>query len=669
MTPANEPQKSSSHIPFWNPWGALGCLWRSVVFLLGMLLLCFLFAVLFRGCQEPENPGGGEPPVDLPTDPYEDIRDTSLVRDWADSIPDIPELPSPEENFVPPLDSASIIVNPDDSLSQIVGDQLVVFFNSTDLQKDMVSFAKQFKQLYPSDAYKVLYCNPGTGTMLLGVPETELLKVADELPEKITDIDFIVATNEILNESSKPSDPGFSNVRYDEYFKLIQAYDAWDITKGSKDIKVAILDTYFDLSNPEIADRVVDQIHIPSKTRNVLPPAKEPRNDDDFGIYSHGSHVAGIAIGGQNNKLGCSGIAPECSWIPVSLGDQLQTVNVMEGLLYAIYHGADVVNISLGRLFPKGIEKTPLADQIRLSEKTDRRGEALWNYLMKIANDHKCVIVKAAGNETILMGLDPKNRGNEFIKVEAVDGKGIAASFSNFGKAPEANLNYSTVAAPGVKLWSVMPKTCAKYARQVGIVVADNDDFQEMDGTSMAAPVVTGAVALLKSKNKDLTTEQVIDILVSTAKQTDTKHRIGPTIQLKDALDATGGEKLNFDDLMKDHNLLIGKWKSTYELSLTKVETGELLDKMWVYFIFPNTSSGTIELHALNRKKVYTANVDVKWGSNSVSFIQRSDAVAPDGDRVNKDDFVCHPNSQRLLETSCQRNGKERYTFLLEKVK
>jgi hypothetical protein len=46
-----------------------------------------------------------------------------------------------------------------------------------------------------------------------------------------------------------------------------------------------------------------------------------------------------------------------------------------------------------------------------------------------------------------------------------------------------------------------------------------------------------------------------------------------------------------------------------------------------------------------------------------------SDARSSDGDGVNKDDFVCRPNENRLMEASCQRNGKERYTFMLEKVK
>lgn len=662
--------------PFWKPWGIGGCLWRTLLFLLGMILICLFLAVLLRGCDSENNPIADNPfnpftsdPGNKGEDPYKDLRDTTLVKDWNDSIPGVAELPNPNDNFIPPVDSSRIVVNPEDSLSQIIDDQLIVFFNSKDLKQDMAAFAKKFKEVYPDQGYEIIYYNPTAGTMLLGVPENKLQEVANDLPNKITDIEFIVTTNEILGESAKPADPGFAVASYDEYFKLIQAYEAWDITRGSKNVKVAIVDSYFDLSNPEIGQRYTDRINIPTKTQNVLPPAKAPTKND-ITSYCHGSHVAGIAIGAQNNQLGCSGIAPECSWIPISLGEQLTSFNIMEGLLYAVYHGADVVNFSIGRNFLQGVEKTPIGDQINYCINEDKRGEALWKYIIKIANDHNCVLCTSAGNSSVLMGLDPKNRNEDMIKVEAVDSKGQMAFFSNFGEAPEANLHYSTVAAPGVGLWSVSEKRCAPFWKAEKVKVSPKDGFQEMDGTSMASPIVAGAVALLKSKNKDLTTDQVIKILTMTARQTDKKHRIGPTIQIKDALDATtGGDLLNFDNLMKNHNLLVGKWKSTYELMIEDSQTKEKLDDMWTYFIFTSTSEGILENHAVQTRRIYRAKLSVKWETDRIIITQLGNAVSDDGEGLNKDDFICRPNKDRLLEASVQRNGKERYTFMLEKVK
>ena len=391
-------------------------------------------------------------------------------------------------------------------------------------------------------------------------------------------------------------------------------------------------------------------------------------SDADLSAFCHGSHVAGIAIGSQNNNLGCSGIAPECTWIPVSLGDQLTDMNVLEGLMYAIYRGADVINLSIGRAFRDGLaDVLPLGDQVMISQTMNKGCEALWNYIGKIANDHNCVICTAAGNETLFMGMDPKNRANNIIKVEAVDGKGQKANFSNYGMVPEANVQYSTVAAPGVNLWSVTDKRCVPIWQQNG-TVASLDGFQEMSGTSMASPVVAGAVALLKSKNKNLTTEEIIKILRMTAKQTDTQHRIGPTIQIKDALDATtNGDKVKFDDLMKNHDLLIGKWKSTKELKID--QNGNTLDNMWTYFTFTSTSKGEIEHRTIHLGKIYKANLKVVWKSDQIFIDQLGPSVAQDGAQVLEDNFICRPDSNGLLIVDAIRNGIKQFEFMLMKVK
>lgn len=668
----NKNKVNASHIPFWKPWGIGGCLWRTLLFLLGLCVICLLLALLHRGCGRPSinhlfNPFKNDSTV---IDPYKDLplelRDSSFVDGWNDSIPGVKELPAPDDNYIPPVDSTQIITNPEDSVSRIIGDQLIVFFNSKDVKQDMASFAQQFKQNYSGNAYKVLYYNPAAGTMLLGVPRNELLKVADELLQRITGIDFLVTTNEVLNGAAKPADPDFSVQKYSDYFNLIQAYDAWDITRGTKEVKVAIVDSYFDLSNPEIGERYADRINITTKRVNVFPPAKSPGRKD-IGNYCHGSHVAGIAIGAQNNQLGCSGIAPECSWIPVALGsDPWNMLQIMEGTLYAIYHGADVINMSLGGVVEEAA-KLPLADQIRVSMMTGKRAEAVWDYIVKTALDHNCIICKAAGNETALMGMDFMNRSKHIVNVEAVDNKGQKADFSNFGIVQEVDIHYSTVAAPGVQLWSVSDKRCAPLWNKLGVKVSAKDGFQEMDGTSMAAPVVTGAVALLKSKNKDLTADQVIKILTLTGKQTDTKNRIGPTIQIKDALNATGGDLANFDDLMNDHNLLIGKWRSTHELMISDAHDVKI-DDMWTYFIFTSTTSGRIEHHTINKKRIYTAQLNVKWRKDRIIITQQGKAIDGSGNRLMKDNFICIPDKDRLLKATCHKSGENTFDFQLEKV-
>jgi subtilisin family serine protease len=122
--------------------------------------------------------------------------------------------------------------------------------------------------------------------------------------------------------------------------------------------------------------------------------------------------------------------------------------------------------------------------------------------------------VVAAGNDNMLAGIDAIQRPELFITVSAVNKNNqnfTKANFSNYG-------TFSTISAPGVGIYSTI----------------GSNDYQIMDGTSMAAPIVTGAVALMKSVNNSLTTKQIICILQSTGLTT--QGSIGKLIQLDKAL-------------------------------------------------------------------------------------------------------------------------------------
>lgn len=701
--PTNTPDKKMI-IPFWHPWGPMGCLWRTILFLLGIVILSVIFSLIKR-CgnddtsdkysqyykpyekdplpgQEPDfNPGE---PLPLPdTIPTYDNRDNApIVEDWNDTIPGVNELPGPEENRIPPIDNDRIIEDPEDPYAQILAGQIAVFFNSKDLKTDMTDFARQFKQHYPSAEYQIAYYNPTAGTMLLAVPDDRVTPMLEELPQTITGIKFTVTTNEIMGERYIPQDPMFRHPVAQEYFDLIQAFDAWDITKGDPNVKVAIVDSYFDVTNPEIGTNFVDPIHIPSKTRAILPPNAIPTSEDEFEISMHGSHVAGIAVGAQDNGHGVSGIAPECTLIPISLGGELTDFNIIEGILYAIYQGADVVNVSLGRNFPEGLSKVlTLEEQAEYSRNIAKRSEEIWKYIGQVALDHNCVIVVAAGNESLLMGMDPMNRPDNMIKVEAVDGKSKKVDFSNYGEIPEEQLHYSTVSAPGHMLWSVLPRQTLPFANTLGLPTSP-DGFGPSAGTSMAAPVVTGAVALLKSVNKNLSGEEIIKILVDTAKPVDNRDHIGPVIQIADALKMAQamkdnkdpdlpqgtGEMMNFDEVSKNHNLLVGVWKSTHEMVIVSDDDKEK-EKIWTYFVFTSPTAGRIEYRTIQTHKLYTAPIMVKWDSNTIRIRQLSKALCQGEEPIRIYDFVCRPNDQRLLEADIIENGKKKFDFQLEKVK
>ena len=129
----NKPNRKSI-IPFWRPWGPMGCLWRTIVFLLGIILLCILFSLLrqcgrdpnkdrmhdyserFRETPLPTEDGNLDQnnPLPLPdTIPgYNERERAPIVDDWNETIPDVPELPVPAENFIPPLDESRIVEDP-----------------------------------------------------------------------------------------------------------------------------------------------------------------------------------------------------------------------------------------------------------------------------------------------------------------------------------------------------------------------------------------------------------------------------------------------------------------------------------------------------------------------------------------------------------------------------
>ena len=118
---------SGGHAPFWKPWGVWGFLWRTLVFLAGILLICYLLSILKNNVKDdgpvvPPPPPGWDT-IPYPKNPYDtsyyfhpdpydgrrvnplppDVRDGEPVEGWGDSIPGVPELPNPHDNRIPPI--------------------------------------------------------------------------------------------------------------------------------------------------------------------------------------------------------------------------------------------------------------------------------------------------------------------------------------------------------------------------------------------------------------------------------------------------------------------------------------------------------------------------------------------------------------------------------------
>ena len=627
------------HEPFWKPWGCLGCLGRLLLYLLLLLTLMFLLS-MFKMCScsnpfrptptEITNPTGENP------NPHVDI-DTMI--DIPRNIPNPGEnLPNPDDNYIPPYDDGDIV---QDSLGQqTVGDRLNVILDSDAEDETFRQFADEFKQLYPGDEYTIRFYDPLTKALQIEVPREERDAMIQNLPQQITDINFLVFPESVMGsfQSNRPNDPAFQYPDYTWHFAPIQAYEAWEITKGSPDVTVAIIDSYFDLNHDELnSDRVVSPFCVPRRSGNVAPP-QEGCADAPF---KHGSLVACTTLGNMDNNRGTAGIAPNCKFMPISAGHQFTSLTLLQGLLYAIYQGANVVNISAGDAYP---EDSPIysltpEEQIQLSQEWRKEEEAVWDYAFDLANARNVTVVWAAGNENLFTALDPSKRGDRSIKVSAVDTNLQKAGFSNYGNFEEQNVAESTISAPGVNIFGACPYN-------------DYIPLEWGQGTSFSAPIVTGAVALMKSLDPNLTTPDIIQILRETGKPIDSNPEIGKLLQIKDALlrVQNNDEYARMDEIQDDHSQFEGLWQSTQLLH--KTTGGNMTDEMLrLYFQIDSESSGQIIYYEETSKLDFTAPISIQWEQDKVVLTQLQEATNPNAqNKYVVATYFCTPDEDQKVQ-------------------
>jgi thermitase len=228
---------------------------------------------------------------------------------------------------------------------------------------------------------------------------------------------------------------------------------AWRLTLGSSAVRIAIIDTGIDAAQPDLAGKVVAAANF---------TASAGTND----LAGHGTHVAGIAAAAFNNVVGIAGVAPRARLMDIKVlavdagghttGD---CADVADGIAWAVDHGANVLNLSLGS--PTPCNAMALA--------------------IDYAYSNGALVVAAAGNDASTSRFYPAAY-DHVISVAATDNRDQPAAFSNVGAG------WVDVAAPGVGIVSTLPT----YDNATGAI-----DYGYMSGTSMAAPIVSGIAALI----------------------------------------------------------------------------------------------------------------------------------------------------------------------------
>jgi subtilisin family serine protease len=305
---------------------------------------------------------------------------------------------------------------------------------------------------------------------------------------------------------------------------------SWNKTSQGKDIIVAVTDSGVDYNHPDLVSNMWrNSKEIPG---NGIDDDGNGYVDDIVGwdFYSndnkpydlkatilemlmgggnpgHGTHVSGVIASTKDNGIGVAGVAPQVQIMALrflSEKGQGDTAGGIKAIDYAVANGARVINASWGS---EGEEK----------------GDFALRDAIKRAEAKGVIFCAAAGNGRADMSKgkafgydndnDPKpsypatyNYSN-MITVAALGENDELAEFSNWGQKSVH------IGAPGVKILSTVPN--GKYQDTVLDLTPMLAMKATWDGTSMATPFVSGAVAMLMSQNRNLTSDQVKDLLLS----------------------------------------------------------------------------------------------------------------------------------------------------------
>lgn len=603
-TPIHKPQQPYGWKQlFSNIWEGIKFLFKKLWWILLLILLIIACLFGFRNCQGP----------------------LSEYNPFYS--------PLPENSIIMPIEKNGVSMS-EDGLYKVASDRLNVMLEKED-DNTMLDWAKAFKKAYPSSDYEIKYYNEDTYVLQIKVPADQRVKVKKELNSKLSDFGFDVFEETVFQADFTSNDPALTDPKASWYLNPIGAKEAWDMTQGSEDIIVAVVDNGFDLNHPELQGKIVNPYNVLSQDSNIRPIVTSK------GVNAHGTHVAATAVGNGNNGNGLLGIAPNCKLMPIQVGNDnpdgsMSNTAILEGVLYAINKGADVVNVSLGMYTPDGVKGMSEGQQLNYIANSFKQEETMWDKVFQKAKEKDCIIVFAAGNDNVISGIDPKKRNTNTLRVSAVAPNETKAGFSNFGRYPNLNKDYSTVSAPGVAIYSAAP----------------DGQYQYMQGTSMAAPIVTGTIALMKSANHNLTSEEAISILQETGKTID--PAIGPMINIGQAVNAAMGntpnidcekiraevqrlqaridslsricpgsvepaDTLKYNDVIEDPRSLDGTWKSTTELFNTSDQS-----PITLYMTFKNLKG---QLTIVNKDLSFTAPLHARVEDKKIHITQSGPAI------------------------------------------
>jgi subtilisin family serine protease len=294
---------------------------------------------------------------------------------------------------------------------------------------------------------------PQLRTHVIRVPEALIDRVAASLER--TGLFTVVEQDHVAQGAALPNDPSFAS---EWHLTKIKASSAWDLTKGSSSIKIAVLDSGVDSSHPDLASKIIPGWNFVAD------------NSDTRDSQGHGTAVAGAIAAATNNYIGVAGVAWSNPIMPLVVLDSSNYASysdVASAITYAADHGARIINVSLGG----SSASTTLQSAV----------DYAWN--------KGAVVFAAASNNSSSTPYYPAACHN-VVAVSATTQSDTFASFSNYG-------SWITVSAPGDNI----------------LTTTKGGGYGSWYGTSLATPIAAGVGALVFSRNPALSSTQLVNIL------------------------------------------------------------------------------------------------------------------------------------------------------------
>ncbi|MHB9035308.1 MAG: S8 family serine peptidase [Armatimonadota bacterium] len=249
----------------------------------------------------------------------------------------------------------------------------------------------------------------------------------------------------------------------------IEAPMAWDITTGSPNIIIAIVDTGVFGAHEDLAAKIVPG-------RNFVTGAPDPNNTNDD--HGHGTFTAGIAAAETDNSVGVAGVSWGARIMPIKVMDAngygLES-DAAEGIIWAADHGANIISMSMG-----GYDGVP-AEQAAV----------------EYAYNKGCVLVAASGNDGVSTAFFPASY-DQVLSVGASNENQQRCTADDWGAGGSNYGSYLDVMAPGNGIMSTWWD-------------AGGSSYNMSSGTSAAAPFVSGIAALVWTVYPNWTNGQVVE--------------------------------------------------------------------------------------------------------------------------------------------------------------